>query len=84
MLDDPSDIVIIVDSAFSLDEKYQSDFVLVCPVKEKSLFPEDNYYLDKIIYDQPGTEYYGEWPGMIKLTMNGLESVKTFIRGVPG
>jgi len=46
----------------------------------KSLFPEDNYYLEKIVYDQPGTEYYGEWLGMIKLTMKGLEVVKSFIQ----
>ena len=79
MLDDPSDIVIIVDSVFSLEKKYQSDFVHARPMDDKSLFPEDNYYLEKIVYDQPGTEYYGEWPGMIKLTMNGLEIVRTFI-----
>ena len=79
MLDDPSDIVIIVDSVFSLEKKYQSDFVHAHHMEGKSLFPEDNYYLEKIVYDQPGTEYYGEWPGMIKLTMNGLEIVKTFI-----
>ncbi len=30
--------------------------------------------------DQPSTEYYGEWPGMVKLTMNGLEVVKDFIQ----
>ncbi len=80
ILDDPSDIVLIVDSVFSLDKQYQSDFVHVHHVEGKSLFPEDNYYLEKIIYDQPGTEYYGEWTGMMKLTVNGLEVVKTFIQ----
>jgi phosphoenolpyruvate phosphomutase len=80
MLDDPSDIVLIVDSAFSLEKQYQSDFVHVRPVEGKSLFPEDNYYLEKIIYDQPGTEYYGEWTGMMKLTVKGLEIVKVFIQ----
>jgi hypothetical protein len=45
----------------------------------KSLFPEDSYYLEKIVYDQPGTEYYGEWPVMVKLTMKGLEIIKAFI-----
>jgi phosphoenolpyruvate phosphomutase len=80
MLDDPADIVIIVDSVFSLEKQYQSDFVQVCPMEEKSLFPEANYYLDKIIYDQPGAEYYGEWPGMMKLTDKGVIIVKAFIQ----
>jgi phosphoenolpyruvate phosphomutase len=80
ILDDPSDIVIIEDTVFSLEKKYQSDFVNVCPIEGKSLFPEDNYYLEKIVYDKPGTEYYGEWPGMIKLTIKGLEIVKSFIQ----
>jgi len=80
LLDDPSDIVIIVDSVFSLEKKYQSDFVRVSPMEGKSPFPEDNFYLEKIVYDQPGTEYYGEWPGMVKLTMKGLETVKAFIQ----
>jgi phosphoenolpyruvate phosphomutase len=80
MLDDPSDIVIIVDSVFSLDKQYQSDFVHVHPTEGKSLFPEDNYYLEKIIYDQPDTEYYGEWPGMMKLTVKGVIIVKAFIQ----
>jgi phosphoenolpyruvate phosphomutase len=79
MLDDPADIVIIVDSVFSLEKQYQSDFVHVCPMEGKSLFPEANYYLDKITYDQPDTEYYGEWPGMMKLTVKGVIIVKAFI-----
>ena len=80
MLDDPADIVIIVDSVFALEKQYQSDFVYASPLENKSLFPEDNYYLEKIIYDQPNKKYYGEWPGMMKLTVKGLEIVKMFIQ----
>ncbi len=80
MLDDPSDIVIIVDTVFTLEKQYKSDFVYASPLENNSLFPKDNYYLEKIIYDEPGTEYYGEWPGMMKLTAKGLEIVKTFIQ----
>jgi phosphoenolpyruvate phosphomutase len=80
LLDDLSDIVIIVDSVFSLEKKYQSDFVHASTMESKSLFHEDNFYLEKIVYGQPGTEYYGEWPGMVKLTMEGSEIVKAFIQ----
>ncbi len=49
-------------------------------MESKSLFPEDNYYLEKITYDKPGTEYYGEWTGMMKLTVKGVITVKAFIQ----
>ena len=49
ILDDPADIVIIVDSAFLLDKQYQSDFVHVYQVEGASLFPRDNYHLKKIL-----------------------------------
>jgi phosphoenolpyruvate phosphomutase len=87
MLDDPSDIVLIVDSVFSLEKLYRSDFVHVRPTEGKSFFPQDNYYLEKIVYDQPGNEYYGEWTGMMKLTLKGMIIVKAFIqefRNKPG
>jgi len=79
ILDDPADIVIIVDSAFPLDKHYQSDFVHVYQVEGVSLFPEDNYHLKRILYDQPRTEYYGEWIGMMKLSVKGLSIVRNFI-----
>ncbi|MCP5006778.1 MAG: phosphoenolpyruvate mutase, partial [Planctomycetes bacterium] len=79
ILDDPADIVIIVDSAFSLDRKYLSDFVSVYQVEGASFFPEDNYHLKEIIYDQPCSKYYGEWIGMMKLTSKGVKMVKDFI-----
>ncbi len=79
ILDDPADIVIIVDTVFSIEKQYQSDFVHVCQVEGESLFPKDNYYLKKITYDQPDAKYYGEWPGMMKLTVKGLSIVKNFI-----
>ena len=79
ILDDPTDIVIIVDSAFPLDKQYQSDFVHAYQVEGVSLFPKDNYHLKKILYDQPRTEYYGEWIGMMKLSVKGLSIVRNFI-----
>ncbi len=79
ILDDTADIVIIVDTVFSIEKQYQSDFVHVYQAEEESLFPKDNYYLKKITYDQPDEEYYGEWPGMMKLTVKGLSIVRSFI-----
>lgn len=80
ILDDPEDIVIIVDSVYSPGKHYQSDFVYVNPVEGTSFFPEDNYYLKKIVYNQPNSEYYGEWIGMMKLTVKGSGIVKNFIK----
>lgn len=80
ILDDPADIVIIVDSLFSRKKNYQSDFVYVYQVEGASFFPEDNYHLKKIFFDQPRSEYYGEWIGMVKLTSKGVTMVKDFIQ----
>ncbi|MCP4266850.1 MAG: hypothetical protein GY777_14985, partial [Candidatus Brocadiaceae bacterium] len=79
ILDDTADIVIIVDTVFSIEKQYQSAFVHVYQAEAESLFPKDNYYLKKITYDQRDEEYYGEWPGMMKLTVKGLNIVRSFI-----
>ncbi|GJQ58421.1 MAG: phosphoenolpyruvate mutase [Candidatus Scalindua sp. AMX11] len=80
ILDDPADIVIIVDTVYSLEQNYQSDFVHVFQAEEASLFPGDNYHLKTIFYDQPHADYYGEWIGMMKLTTKGVTIVKDFIQ----
>lgn len=80
ILDDPSDIVLVVDSSFSKEKEYQSDFICTSSEEKPSLFPEEQYKIQKLVFDSPQEEFYGEWIGILKLSAKGLERVREFIQ----
>lgn len=78
VLDDPADIVIVVDSKINLENKCKSDFVKSTTKDDQSVF-RDDIYLKSIEFSKPLKCYDGEWIGIIKLSEKATEVAKKFI-----
>ena len=65
-LEDPEDVVIVVDSNFDTQKKYTSDFVKATEADNQSFFGRDAY-VTSVQFCQPDREFQGEWIGVMKL-----------------
>ena len=78
--DDDEDVVIIVDTKINLQGKYKSDFVKSKIIKDnKSIFC-DKSYVKEIVFSEPGSEYDGEWIGIIKLSGKAIGFAEEFLK----
>jgi phosphoenolpyruvate phosphomutase len=77
-IDDPEDVVIIVDSKIDSERNMKSDFVHASEPDNQSYFGK-TAYVKKMEFSSPNAEYDGEWIGVMKLSEKGAESARQFI-----
>ena len=77
-LEDPEDVVIVVDSHFDPGKKYTSDFVTATESDTQSFFGEDAY-VTSVKFSEPTKEFQGEWIGIMKLSGNATQFTKKFL-----
>ena len=77
-LEDPEEVVLIVDSNFDARKKYRSDFVTATESDSQSFFGKDAY-ATHVEFGEPHTAYQGEWVGVMKLGPNAAEFTKKYI-----
>lgn len=79
LMNDPGDIVLIVDTNFKLGRDYRSDFVLAKAVPPESAYQDTAIEAQKLEFGTPNSRYFGEWIGIMKLSAKGAELAKQFI-----
>ena len=77
-LEDPEEVVLIVDSNFDPQKKYTSDFVKATEPDTQSFFGEDSY-ATSVEFGEPDSAYQGEWIGVMKLGPQAAEFTKKLI-----
>lgn len=78
ILEDPEDVVVIVDSKINRNNIAKSDFVYATAPDSQSFFGEDSY-VKKVEFSEADNRYDGEWIGMMKLSPKGAELTREFI-----
>ncbi len=78
-IDDPEDVVIIVDSKIDTNHSNKSDFVYATEPDVQSYFGE-TAYVNKVVFSEPNAEFDGEWIGVMKLSAKGADMAREFIR----
>ena len=77
-IEDPADIVLIVDSSAKTRMTGKSDFVRADSPDNHSFFGEDSY-VERIDFDRPDKKYDGEWIGIMKLSPKGTQLMADYI-----
>ncbi len=77
-IDDPADVVVVVDSKNNPQNPAFSDFVIATEPDSQSYFGKDSFVkrIDFAVYDE---KYSGEWIGVMKLSPNAAEFTREFI-----
>lgn len=78
VLDDSEDVVIVVDSNLNLENTNKSDYVKATKKDNQSVFDNDSY-VKTIEFDKSGSEYDGEWIGIMKLSPKATMIAAQFI-----
>ena len=77
-IEDPSDVVLIVDSRINTQVTGKSDFVKADHPDSHSYFGEDSH-VKKIEFSRPDQKYDGEWIGILKLSPKGTQYMVDYI-----
>lgn len=81
IMDDPGDVVLLVDSNLARRKKRNtcSDYVFANKPDDISSLSKD-IYLEKIVFSNVNQNFSGEWIGIMKLSAKGTHLVKSFIQ----
>ncbi len=77
-IDDPEDVVIIVDSNIDTRRKSKSDYVMATEPNSQSFFGK-SAYASKIEFSDPDMKYQGEWIGVMKLSQEGSKLAQKYM-----
>ena len=79
-LNDPGDVVLIVDTQLNLDRDYQSDFVTVKKTSANSEYIDEIIEAQELVFGTPQEDYFGEWIGILKLSEKGALIAQSYIK----
>jgi phosphoenolpyruvate phosphomutase len=77
-IEDPEDVVIVVDSKIDTNRNTKSDFVLASEPDRQSYFGK-SAYATKLEFAEPNRKYQGEWIGVMKLSPKGTAEARRFL-----
>ncbi len=77
-IEDPSDVVLIVDSKINTQNKGKSDFVIADYADNQSYFGEQSH-VRRIDFGQANDRYSGEWIGILKLSPKGTRLMVDYV-----
>lgn len=77
-IDDPADVVLVVDSAIDPESTVESDYVIASEPDRHSYFSEDSF-VESISFSTPNDSYSGEFIGMMKLSPEAGRQTREFI-----
>ena len=79
LLNDPGDVVIIVDTNLRRDRTDHSDFVKAKSASPQASYLEESLEAESLAFASFSPEYFGEWIGLMKLSARGTEWARQFI-----
>lgn len=77
-IDDPEDVVIVVDSKLDTSHNTKSDFVYATEPDNQSYFGAAAY-ASKVDFSLPNSGYQGEWIGVMKLSPHGTALARNYL-----
>ncbi|MBU2644987.1 isocitrate lyase/phosphoenolpyruvate mutase family protein, partial [bacterium] len=77
-IEDPEDVVIIVDSRIDKESPIQSDYVMATEPDRQSYFAEESY-VREMVFTAPGDQHDGEFIGILKLSPAAGLKTREFI-----
>ncbi|NQU63241.1 MAG: isocitrate lyase/phosphoenolpyruvate mutase family protein, partial [SAR324 cluster bacterium] len=78
-IEDPTDVVIIVDSKIDPESTIQSDYVIATEPDRQSYFAEESY-VEQIAFTTPAKNHTGEFIGVLKLSPRAGQMTQQFIQ----